>query len=69
MQMFDPEAPPLEWDQEGEYTRSSVELYYLSHAGQQMPQVRCHITDFHASFTCGEICFESLHAITCSIAR
>ncbi|PSC72268.1 tetratricopeptide repeat 4-like protein [Micractinium conductrix] len=30
--MFGPEAPPLEWDSRGEYSRENVELYYLSHA-------------------------------------
>lgn len=30
--MFGPEAPPLEWDAQGDYARGSLELYYLSHA-------------------------------------
>lgn len=29
--MFGPEAPPLDWDARGEYSRDAVELYYLSH--------------------------------------
>lgn len=30
--MFGPEAPPLEWDSRGEYSRQNIEVYYLSHA-------------------------------------
>jgi hypothetical protein len=40
LQMFGPEAPPLPWDADGEYSRDRVELYYLSNAGQQLQQVR-----------------------------
>jgi hypothetical protein len=39
LQMFGPEAPPLPWDADGEYSRDKVELYYLSNAGQQLQQV------------------------------
>ena len=44
--MFGPEAPPLEWDARKEYTRQSIELYYLSHAGEgtcalAYKQLRC----------------------------
>lgn len=34
--MFGPDAPPLEWDEKGEYSRSTVELYYLAHAGKEL---------------------------------
>ena len=30
--MFAPDAPPLQWDAAGEYTRARLELYYLAHA-------------------------------------
>ena len=30
--MFTPDAPPLQWDAAGEYTRARLELYYLAHA-------------------------------------
>ncbi|KAL4450020.1 hypothetical protein ABPG77_010689 [Micractinium sp. CCAP 211/92] len=30
--MFGSEAPPLEWDSRGEYSRQNIEVYYLSHA-------------------------------------
>jgi hypothetical protein len=40
LQMFGPEAPPLPWDTDNEYSRDRVELYYLSNAGQQLQQVR-----------------------------
>ena len=33
--MFGPEAPPLPWDSRNEYSRGSIELYYLSHAGEE----------------------------------
>ena len=36
LQMFGPDAPPLEWDEKGEYSRSKVELYYLAHAGKEL---------------------------------
>lgn len=36
--MFGPEAPPLEWDEDGIYKRSSVELYYLSNAATQLSE-------------------------------
>lgn len=31
--MFGPDAPPLPWDDGGEYSRARVRLYYLSRAG------------------------------------
>lgn len=35
--MFDPEtAPPLEWDTDRQYTRDSIEVYYLSYAAKPM---------------------------------
>ena len=35
--MFDPEtAPPLEWDIERQYTRDTIEVYYLSYAANPM---------------------------------
>ncbi|BDA47917.1 Tetratricopeptide repeat protein 4 [Coccomyxa sp. Obi] len=34
--MFSPEAPPLEWDRDHEYTRSRLETYYLSHAAEAL---------------------------------
>ncbi|KAG2430020.1 hypothetical protein HYH02_013848 [Chlamydomonas schloesseri] len=34
--MFDPEGPPLEWDERGEYKRDRIELYYLAHAGKPL---------------------------------
>jgi hypothetical protein len=40
LQMFHTDAPPLPWDSDKEYSRDRVELYYLSNAGQQLPQVR-----------------------------
>lgn len=39
-QMFGAEAPPLPWDEDKEYSRERVQLYYLSNAGQQLQQVR-----------------------------
>ncbi|KAI3438195.1 hypothetical protein D9Q98_000632 [Chlorella vulgaris] len=30
--MFGPEAPALDWDAEGQYSRANLELYFLSHA-------------------------------------
>ncbi|KAI7844146.1 hypothetical protein COHA_002281 [Chlorella ohadii] len=30
--MFGPEAPPLDWDSQREYSRDRIEVYYLSHA-------------------------------------
>ena len=35
--MFGPEAPPLPWDSRNEYSRGSIELYYLSYAGEWAP--------------------------------
>ncbi|KAK9907556.1 hypothetical protein WJX75_005927 [Coccomyxa subellipsoidea] len=35
--MFSPQAPPLKWDRDHEYTRDSVEVYYLSHAAEALP--------------------------------
>ncbi len=34
--MFSPEAPPLEWDRDHEYTRVNIEAYYLSHAAEAL---------------------------------
>ncbi len=34
--MFGPEAPPLEWDTEGAYTRARVQLFYLAHAARPL---------------------------------
>lgn len=34
--MFAPDAPPLQWDEEGHYTRSRLELYYLSYAAKPL---------------------------------
>ena len=34
--MFSPDAPPLNWDDEHEYTRDKLELYYLSHAARPL---------------------------------
>lgn len=34
--MFGPEAPPLQWDAQGEYSRSNLEVYYLSHAARPL---------------------------------
>lgn len=30
--MFGPEAPPLDWDSRGEYSRANIEVYYLSNS-------------------------------------
>ena len=30
------QAPPLEWDTQGEYTRGSIEVYYLSNAAKPL---------------------------------
>lgn len=43
--MFGPEAPPLEWDSRGDYSRQNIEVYYLSHAAtpltlDQLTEVR-----------------------------
>ena len=35
--MFSPDAPPLDWDDEHQYTRDKLELYYLSHAARPLP--------------------------------
>jgi hypothetical protein len=40
LQMFGPNMPPLEWDTDQEYSRSRVQLYYMSNAGQPLKQVR-----------------------------
>lgn len=37
--MFGPDAPPLEWDKDQEYTRDRVELYYLANSGRPLSQV------------------------------
>lgn len=34
--MFSPVAPPLEWDQNQEYIRTNIEVYYLSHAAKAL---------------------------------
>ena len=44
--MFAPDAPPLQWDAAGEYTRARLELYYLAHAAaplglDALSEVRC----------------------------
>eukprot|EP00877_Chromochloris_zofingiensis_P013621 jgi/Chrzof1/8512/Cz03g13240.t1 len=36
--MFGPDAPPLEWDKDQEYTRDRVELYYLANSGRPLSQ-------------------------------
>ncbi|KAF8072387.1 ttc4 [Scenedesmus sp. PABB004] len=38
--MFGPDAPPLEWDAAGEYSRRRVRLHYLSNAGAPLGQAR-----------------------------
>lgn len=43
--MFSEGAPSLQWDSERAYTRSNIEVYYLSHAAkplglEQLTQVR-----------------------------
>ena len=48
--MFSPDAPPLDWDDEHEYTRDKLELYYLSHAAKPLPleqltEVSLHVRD------------------------
>ncbi len=35
--MFSPDAPPLDWDDEHQYTRDRLRLYYLSHAARPLP--------------------------------
>ncbi|KAL6779418.1 CNS1 [Auxenochlorella protothecoides x Auxenochlorella symbiontica] len=35
--MFGPDGPPLDWDVAGDYGRSKLEVYYLSHASKAMP--------------------------------
>ncbi|GIM08199.1 hypothetical protein Vretimale_12284 [Volvox reticuliferus] len=37
--MFGPDAPPLQWDEAGDYTRDRIELYYLAHAGRPLNRV------------------------------
>ena len=34
--MFAEDAPPLQWDSERAYTRSTIETYYLSHAAKPL---------------------------------
>uniref|UniRef100_A0A383V5T9 Cns1/TTC4 wheel domain-containing protein n=1 Tax=Tetradesmus obliquus TaxID=3088 RepID=A0A383V5T9_TETOB len=36
--MFGPDAPSIDWDTAGEYSRQRVQLYYLSNAGQPLEQ-------------------------------
>lgn len=43
--MFGPDAPPLDWDTQHEYSRDKIEIYYLSHAAtplslDQLTEVR-----------------------------
>ena len=35
--MFAPDAPPLAWDPQEQYSRDVIELYYLSHAAAPLP--------------------------------
>jgi len=37
-QMFGEDAPPLEWDERGEYKRHTVELYYLADCAKPMQE-------------------------------
>ena len=44
--MFAPDAPPLDWDTEQQYTRKQLELYYLTYAArplslEQLTEVHC----------------------------
>ncbi|KAJ9516584.1 hypothetical protein QJQ45_015246 [Haematococcus lacustris] len=39
-QMFGGDAPPLEFDQQREYNRASIELRYLSHAGKVLSRAQ-----------------------------
>ena len=34
--MYGPEAPPLDWDAAGEYSRPNIQLYYLSYAAKPL---------------------------------
>lgn len=36
--MFGPEAPPLEWDTEGAYSRGAIEVYYLSNGAAPLTE-------------------------------
>lgn len=36
--MFGPTAPPLQWDDSGDYTRQRIQLYYLSYAAQAITE-------------------------------
>lgn len=38
--MFGPDAPPLEWDDDKQYSRAAVELYYLSHGGTPLTEAQ-----------------------------
>ena len=39
LQVFGPDAEPLVWDEERQYTRDRVQLYYLTNAGVPLTQV------------------------------
>lgn len=39
MQMFGPDAEPLVWDKDGEYSRDSIIVYYLAYAGRPFTRV------------------------------
>lgn len=34
--MFGADAPPLDWDKAGHYSRGDIELYYLSHGASPL---------------------------------
>jgi hypothetical protein len=38
VQMFGETAPPIEWDKAGEYSRESISVFYLSHAGTPLKE-------------------------------
>ena len=55
--MFSPDAPPLDWDDEHQYTRDKLELYYLSHAARPLPleqltEVKTHYLIWHSNILC-----------------
>ena len=54
--MFAPDAPPLHWDEDHHYTRSRLELYYLSYAAkplrlEQLTEVSCP-KQIHSTLIC-----------------
>lgn len=55
VQMFAPDAPPLTWDTRNEYTRKSIELYYLSYAGKARGMNR-QIVKWRAASYQGSLC-------------